>query len=211
MLHLPCPLGSWHETAQHIVIDFVCCHGGALSGRTAQSSQIPCSWVPDQSLLTQQPAAQRPALGSPLPTFLWGLLSVPSHHAMASAFQAGPWEGGIHICHPRHTQTLRSQDYLYWIQKAHRTEISTTSGREGGLGWGGGGPTLRSWALRPYRKLSYSEAGWARPALPCWPCSESPAGEGQLQPSRKPSLTWKGWVEVGEALKPSWQAWRNWE
>lgn len=178
---------------------------------SSRRSPAPGSLTSPYSHSSQCPA-QCPALGSPLPNFLWGLLSVPRHHAMASAFQAGPWEGGIHVCHPRHTQTLGSQDYLYWIQKTHRTEISTTSGREeGGLGWGRGGPNLRSWALRPYHKLSYSEAGWARPALPCWPRSESPAGEGQLQPSRKPSLTWKGWAEVGEALKPSWQAWRNWE
>lgn len=45
-------------------------------------------------------------------------------------------------------------------------------------------------------------AGEARPTLPSRPGSESPVGERQLWPSRKPSLTWRGLGGGWWSLKP---------
>ena len=112
------------------------------------------------------------------PTFLLGLL------CSSPCKEVPP---GGHLSHPSCTQAHRSQDYSHLVWKTQRTKISKTEGIEEG-------PTQET-PPSFTASLVTRRAGEARPTpwkLPSWPGSESPAGEGPPQPSRKPSLTWKG-------------------
>lgn len=121
------------------------------------------------------------------PTFLLGLLC-------SSPCKEVPLGG--HLSHPLCTQAHRTQDYSHLVWKTQRIKISKTEGIEEG-------PTQEAPPSFTASLVTRS-AGEARPTLPSWPGSESPAGEGPPQPSRKPGFTWKGLGGGWQNPNPSW-------